>query len=121
MLPPIFATLKASVAVKDIVGTNPPRIYRHGAAPQQVTKPYVTWSAIGADPQNHLSGTPPTDRVSVQIDCWHDTDAGVELLATAVRDAMEPVAHMTGIVVNSRDAETKLYRIGMQFDYWLDR
>lgn len=121
MLPPVFTTLKASNDVKNIVGTNPPRIYRHGQAPQDVTKPYITWHLVSDIPENHLSGTPPTDRATVQVDCWHTTDAGVESLAIAARDAVEPYAHMTGIVVNERETETKLFRLSMQFDWYVDR
>lgn len=121
MLPPVFQLLKASSAVKAIVGTNPPRIYRHGEAPQDTTKPYITWQLIGDFPENNLSDTPPTDRATPQVDCWHQTDAGVELLAIAARDALEVGGHMTGIVVNLREPETKLYRIGMQFDFWVSR
>lgn len=121
MFPPIFATLKASQEVKNIVGTNPPRIYRHGSAPQEMTRPYVTWSVISGVPENNLSDLPPIDRVSVEIDCWHQTDAGIETLALAVRDAIEPVAHMTATVIDLRETETKLYRVAMQFDWWLNR
>jgi hypothetical protein len=121
MLPPVFQTLKASTGVKNIVGTNPPRIYRHGSAPQDREKPYITWFLVSGVPENTLSETPSTDRMSVQIDCWHQTDQGVETLAQAVRDAIEPYAHMTGIVLNEREAETKLYRIALGFDWWPPR
>lgn len=121
MLPPIFATLKASQEVKNIVGTNPPRIYRHDSAPQDASRPYVTWFLVSGVPENNLSELPPVDRIAVEIDCWHQTDAGIDLLASAVRDAIEPYAHMTAVVVNLREPETKLFRIGMQFDWWLDR
>lgn len=121
MLPPVFQTLKLSTDVKNIVGTNPPRIYRHGVAPQDVTRPYVTWLLVSGVPENQLSGLPGTDRMSVQIDCWHQTDAGVESLATAVRDACEPYAHMTAIVANEREQETRLYRLGLQFDWFVAR
>jgi hypothetical protein len=115
MLPPIFTWLKASNAVKALIG-NTPRAYRHGDAPQDTTKPYVTWQLVAGTPDNVLSSTPPSDRYTVQIDCWHQTDAGVESLATAVRDAVEIHAHMTGIPLNLRETETKLYRISLQFD-----
>jgi hypothetical protein len=121
MLPPVFQTLKTSTAVKNIVGQNPPRIYRHGSAPQDTTRPYLTWYVVSGIPENHLSGTPPVDRVTVQVDCWHQTDSGIEALAIAVRDVIEPVAHMTNLTVNERETETKLYRLGLQFDWWLGR
>jgi hypothetical protein len=126
MLPPIFTTLKASTDVKNIVGQNPPRIYRHGSAPERpdnlpLSDPYITWFVVIDTPENNLSSLPPVDRVSIQVDCWHQTDAGIELLAKAVRDALEPHAHMTGVPVDGKETETKLYRKALTFDYWLDR
>lgn len=121
MLPPVFVTLKASPAVRNIVGTSPARIYRHGSAPQQTDKPYITWSLVAGTPENQLSGTPTVDRMTVQLDCWHQTDKGVEDMATAVRDAIEPFAHMTAMLVNLREPETKLYRMSLEFDWFNDR
>jgi len=121
MFPPVFQTLKASADVKNIVGSNPPRIYRHGSAPQDTSRPYITWSVISDVPENQLSDLPTADRSTVQVDCWHQTDAGIELLAEAVRDAVEPYAHMTGIPIDLRETETKLFRIGLQFDFWVGR
>lgn len=121
MLPAVFQTLKASAAVKAIVGSTNPRIYRFGSAPQDIPAPYVTWFLVVGVPENNLSDPPPLDVMSVQIDCWHQSDVGCDALADAVRDAMELVCHMTAIVVNLRETETKLYRIGMQFDVFTGR
>lgn len=115
MLPPIYTWLKASNAVKAIIG-NTPRVYRHGEAPQDIAQPYVTWALVAGVPDNELSAVPKSDRYTVQVDCWHQTDAGIESLATAIRNAIEPYAYMTAIPINNRDAETKLYRIALQFD-----
>lgn len=120
MLPPIFTTLKAAGAVTALIG-NPPRAYRHGSAPQDVIKPYVTWFIVGGVPENNLSDLPQIDRLPVQVDCWHTTDAGVESLAVAVRNALEPVCHMTNILIDEQEQDTKLYRIVLQFDYFLNR
>lgn len=120
MLPPVFATLRASSAVLALLGT-PPRVYRHGDAPQDVPRPYVTWSLISGLPENNLSDPPPVDHLVIQVDCWSQTDEQVEQLAIAVRDAIEPYAHMTGFPVNERERDTKLYRISLQFDWWLSR
>jgi hypothetical protein len=126
MLPPVFQTLKASAAVKAIVGTNPPRIYRHGSAPQRpdglpLEQPYITWFLVVGVPENTLSELPATDRATVQVDCWHQTDAGIEALALAARDAIEPYAVMTGIPVDGREPETRLYRMSLQFDWFVNR
>lgn len=121
MLPNIYQILRESNAVKAIVGTSPSRIYRHDSAPQDSSKPYITWFILTGTPANTLSEKPEIDAISVQVDCWHQSDAGVENLAIAVRNAMEDVSHMTAIVINEREQQTKLYRVGLQFDVWLDR
>ena len=114
MLPPIYSTLRNSATIISLVNT---RIFRHGYAPQESTVPYITWSLIYSPPYNTLSEIPQADLNGVQIDCWSDTDAGVEALAVAVRDAMEPHSHMTNVYADGREPDTKLYRIGMQFDF----
>lgn len=125
MFPPVFQTLKASTEVKNIVGTNPPRVYEFGRAPQRpdnlpLTDPYITWIAFGS-PENQLSGTPTTDKMTVQVDCWHQTESGCKALATAARDACESVAHMTQVQVFEPETGSKLRRVMLQFDWFVDR
>jgi hypothetical protein len=120
LLPNIFGLLKAAPAVTAILGA-PPKVYRHGIAPQGTVAPYVVWLVVAGEPENNLSGAPSTDRLVLQVDSYHISDGGVEQLAQAVRDALEPSMHMTGIVVDEREPDTALYRIGLQFDSWLSR
>lgn len=112
MLPPIYSTLANDGAVAALVAT---RIYRHGRAPQNVVAPYITWSVFGS-PENAFDG-PDNDRIRVQVDCWSDDDAQVEALATAVRDAIEPHAHMTLFENEAGDR----FRMLMQFDWIASR
>lgn len=119
MLPQIFPVLNVS-AVTAFVGTSPARIYRHGAAPQNVTAPYITWFVGGGAPENTFGGA-EADQFRVQVDCWSDSDAQIEQLAEAVRTAMEPHAHLVAYVANERDFQTQRYRIGMAFDWWSGR
>jgi hypothetical protein len=121
MLPPIFQWLKASSDVTNIIGNAPTKAYRHGEAPQNTVAPYLTWQVISGTPHNELSAVPDGDRYSIQVDCMHSTDLGIEQLAKAVRDAIEPHAHMVAMPINNRDAETKLYRISLQFDVLQNR
>lgn len=118
MLPPVAQTLSDSSALVALVGN---RIYRHDRAPQKPDRPYVTWYLLSGEPTNTLSEVPGIDRLTIHIDCWHTEDRGIVALATAVRDAIEPYAHCTVIPINEREAETKLYRISLQFDWWLNR
>lgn len=118
MIPPVFATLSAATPVTNIVGD---RIYRHGDGVQDVPRPYVTFYVLIA-PENTLSELPAIDKVSVTVDCWSPSDAEVEALATAVRDAIEPLAHMVNTLIDNRDRQnTKLYRMTLQFDWWNPR
>lgn len=124
MLPPVFQALKASSAVRDIIGGSKPRVYRHGLAPDGVEAPYVTWQVIVAPPENQLSGTPTADRMTIQVNCWYpesNGDKGVVTLMEAVRDAIEPLAHMTGIVIDQQEPETRNYWMAGQFDWFVDR
>lgn len=121
MYPDVFRALKASTGVKAFVGTNPPRVYRQGRAPAQVDRPYITWLPASVAPENNLSDLPPSDRVRIQLDCWHQTDGGVDLMATAVRDAMEPHGHMLTATPHPREPVTELYRVSMDFDWFVDR
>lgn len=118
MLPPVYSTLRASSAVVDIVGD---RIGQHGEIEQDAARPYITWQLIGGVPENQLSDVPDTDLIQVQLNCWHATSAGVEALAEAARDAVEPYAHITGYPVDQREAETRLHWIAIQVDWWLNR
>lgn len=119
MIPPIFTTLQASAAVRALLGARP-RVYRHGEAPQGVTVPYAVWVVTGT-PENTLSESPSIDRNSVQIDVYAGTDAQCIEVAEAIRDQMETVTHMTAFRNPPRDPETRLYRMSMDFDFWLPR
>jgi hypothetical protein len=114
MLPPVASILRASAPVLAIVSD---RIFRHGDAPQNVTKPYITWSVSSDSPYNQLSDVASMDMVSIDVSCWHPTDSGAEDLAVLVSDAIERHAYMGSITVDEREPETKLYNITMQFDW----
>ena len=118
MFPPVFETLYANNAVRTIVGD---RIGAHGEIEQTAGRPYITWQVIVGSPENTLGDLPPIDLVQIQINCLHSTDAGIRALAAAVRDAIEPHAHVTGIPVDQRDPETRLYWVAIQADWWLPR
>lgn len=122
-LPPIFETLRASPALVALLGDTIFRVFQHGSAPQDsaAIRPYVTWQLVSGVPENTLSELPSIDRQSVQIDCWADNGAGVNQLAQLVRDTIEPNAHMTGVIADYRETDTKLYRISLQFDWWQSR
>jgi hypothetical protein len=121
MLPPVYNTLRASSPVLALVGD---RIYRHGSAPQGVKHPYLTWYMINGSPENTLSELPGIDRQSIQVDVWCGGATGdrqCEAVAEAVRDALEPHAHMTSTPIDQREQATGLWRIALEFDWFVSR
>lgn len=118
MLPPVFETLKANSSLTALVSG---RIYRHGNAPQNVVKPYITWYVVTGMPELQISGTPCSDMDTVQIDCWSDTDTQIESVALEVRNALDNAGHANRVIQNNREDETRLFRIGIEADFITSR
>jgi hypothetical protein len=122
LLPAVYPILRDDAGVAALISG---RVYRHGSAPQNVVAPYVTWSLVTGTPENTLGDLPRVDRHEIQVDCWSENTGsgsrGIETLAQAVRDALEPVAHCTAINLDERDVDTQRYRISLQFTFWTDR
>ena len=117
MFPPVFKTL-STTAVTAIVGT---RIGRHGEVAQDEVRPYIVWQIVTGQPYDNLSAAPCGDFTVVQIDCYHQTDAGVVQLANAVRAALDGALIVNRVRLNVRDPETRLYRVGLDADFITDR
>ncbi|SDW95010.1 tail completion protein gp17 [Lysobacter enzymogenes] len=117
MFPPVFQVLQTG-AVIAIVGE---RIARHGDIAQDERRPYITWSIVIGNPHDNLSDAPPSDFTTVDINCWHTTDAGVEALALAVRDALDARLICNRVRVNQREPDTRLYRVGIEADFITQR
>lgn len=117
MLPSLYALLRADSAVTAILGSAPMRVYRHGAAPQGVTDPYVTQLVITAIPTLQLDDTPPADVCRIQVSCWSKNDGsgptGINTLASAVRNAIEARWHITDIRDMGQDPDTMRHRVDL--------
>lgn len=118
MLPKVYDAIRDWPAALALVGD---RIYRHGSAPQGVTGDRVTWSVPAGDAELVLDTIPDADQFRVQVDCWSQTDAGVEVLASAVRDALAQVAVLVAYVADERDTQTQTFRMSFQYDWILSR
>ena len=118
MFPKVYQTLQANPAVVAIVGD---RIGRHGEVAQTEVRPYIVWQIVIGDPYENLSGTPCGDFTTVQLDCYHQTDAGVEQLAKAVRAALDAELIVNRVRIDIRDPDTRLYRVGLDADFITDR
>jgi hypothetical protein len=125
VLPSLASLIAGSAAVKSIIGTSPVRFYPLGAAPENVTAPYVTQRAIDVTPENTLSETPYVDATRVQLSCWGDnTGTGqttVQNLAETLRDLIEPVYHVLDIRDMGRDFDTQRWRIDLDVAVWNHR
>ncbi len=118
MFPPVYKTLRSNATVVSLVGD---RIGRHGEVAQTEVRPYIVWHIVIGQPYDNLSSAPCSDFTTVQIDCYHQTDAGVVQLANAVRAALDADLIVNRVRLNVRDPETRLYRVGLDADFITDR
>lgn len=126
MFPPIYTTLQASPEVRALLGARP-RFWQFGEAPaidpqsRATQTPYATWLLVAGAPFNTLSEAPDRDRQTVQIDVWGNTEAEVRDAARAVRAQLETVTHCLGFRTLPRDADTRLFRVSLDFDWLFGR
>jgi hypothetical protein len=121
MIPPIFSICAADSGVTVLLGSSPCRFYPFGDAPQNTTKPYAVWQQVGGGPLNCISDVPDTDEYSVQIDVYATQASAARAIAKAIRDAIEPHCHIVGWRGQSRDPDTKNYRISFDADWITNR
>lgn len=122
MTPPIFAAVNVP-AVQALLktGSGPLRFYAFGMADQNTPKPYAVWQQAFGSPENYVSHTPDMDSIGVQVDVYAATATSARAVATALRDAIEPKAHITAWRGESRDEETKNYRFSFDCQWWTPR
>ena len=126
MYPPVYDTLKGNTAVVALLGGNPFRVFVPGEAPQGTTPQqpqpsYLVWQVIGGLPDNYLGDVPDYDTFTIQMDVYADALSKARAVAKAVRDAIEPVAYITGWLGESRELDTRLYRVSFQVDWITNR
>lgn len=121
MNPPVFEICKGDSNVTALLGTDPLRVYPFAQAPENKTYPYATYGIVAGVPDNTMDSVPLSDVVATQVDVWAKTAAECEEIATAIRDACEPEAHMTAFGSGDRDAETKSYHLRLEFDFFINR
>ena len=117
----IFPTCAADPAVTALLGTSPVRLFPFGMAPAGVAKPYAVWQQVGGSPENYLMGVPDIDSVTLQVDVYATTTSSAKAVAAALRDAIEPVAHVVAWRGESRDTETGNYRVSFDVDWFVPR
>lgn len=125
MFAPIFEAIDVPV-VRALLkaGTGPVRFYLFGMAPQNVIKPYAVWRMSSGSPENYLGDRPDIDSFTLQVDVFASPTQGAKVcreVAAALRDAIEPHAHITSWLGESIDPETQNYRLTFLVDWWTNR
>lgn len=118
MYPPVFRTLSSNSGVTDIIGT---RVFPAGSAPQNVVAPYAVHQLITGSPENYLGDLPDIDSYTVQLDVYAQAVSSAEAAAKALRDAIEPVAHVVRWGGETKDAESGLYRYSFDVTWHVKR
>mgnify|MGYP003393032592 CR=1 FL=1 len=123
MYPAIFPAVRDNAACVALLksGTGPIRFYQFGHADQNTPRPYAVWQRVGGFPENYLGETPDIDVYSLQVDVYAGSADSARTVASALRDAIEPVAHITAWLGESLDTATKSWRFSFQCDFWTPR
>lgn len=123
MFPPIYPLVAASPAAVALLktGQGPVRFYQFGLAPQGVAKPYAVWQRVFGSPENYLGSLPDQDLFTVQVDVYATTADAARTVALALRDAIEPAAHITQWLGETVDQDTGSNRFSFQCDFFVPR
>lgn len=119
MLPNVFPVLNTP-EIRSYVGS-PARIYDFGSAPHDVAKPYITFWNVSGNPYDQISGAPCSDFDTVQIDIYAGPQEGgraqVRELARLVQSALDNAGIANRLIIQSRDNETRLFRVSLEADF----
>jgi len=121
MYPPLFAIIAGDATVKTVFGTSPIRVFPFGSAPEGVTLPYAVWQIIGGTPENYIGNSPDIDNFLVQMDIYASSAESARSGAEALRDALEPYAHITAWRGEQIDNSTGHYRYSFDINFFTAR
>jgi len=121
MFAPIFPVVAGSAAVTAVLGSAPVRFWPFGEAPENSVLPYSVWQQVSGSPENYLGDLPDLDSYTLQIDVYASTGSSARAAAKAIRDAIEPHAHIVAWRGESRETETKLYRYSFDVEWMTPR
>jgi hypothetical protein len=127
----VYTILSSAAGVTAITST---RIYPI-QAPQNVTKPYITYQRISTERDYTLGGPDGLVNAILQVDCWAATNDAARSLADAVRLAFDDYRGTSSSVViqgtflhNDFDnweqelagGEPLLHRVTLEFSAWYE-
>lgn len=120
MLPLLFPLLNVP-ALHPYVGVKPARIYDFGEAPQGTDAAYITFFQVTDQPHEQISGAPCSDNVTMQVDCYSKDRAECRAMAVSVRRIFDGLGHSNRMIIQAREADTKLYRISFEVEIFENR
>ncbi len=97
------------------------RLYPFGEAPEGDPRPYAVWQTVTGIPENYLGRVPDIDSWGIQIDVYANSVSAARSVAEALRDAIEPHAHIVTWGGDDRDPDTNLFRVIFSVDWWVNR
>lgn len=115
MLPAVFPLLNTP-EVQAFVGSDPVRIFDFGKAPQDVIAPYIVFNQVADSPYEQISGSPCSDFMTVQVDCYSKDKGEIRGLAKAVRIALDVSGYSNRLIIQTQEDGTLLYRISFEVD-----
>ena len=120
MYPQLFETVVADASVQVIFGTTPTRVYPV-EAPPGAEYPYAVFKTIFGTPENSLNDIPDIDQWVVQVEVFSDSIGDLRSAAKKLRDALEPVSHITSWSGEERDFKTKAFVYSFTVEFWTNR
>ena len=122
MYPPIFEVCAQSPGAAALLGQNPMRFWPFGDAPQEnLAYPYAVWQLVTGSPENYITGLPDIDQYTVQVDVYALSANVARTVAQALRDAIEPHAHIVAWRGEAVERETRNYRLSFDSEWFNPR
>jgi hypothetical protein len=116
MFSPAYEFASASAAVRASLG-DPVRLHDFGDAKQDGSKPYAVQQVITGTPENYLGETPDLDSLVVQFDVYGLEMSAVKAAASALRDALQNHGYVTSFNGQSREVDTRLWRVSFTVEF----
>jgi hypothetical protein len=121
MYPPLFSIVAADGTVQSVFGSNPVRVLPFGSADEKTPLPYAVWQTVGGSPENYLGDIPDIDSFLVQVDVYSKSISASRSGAEALRDALEPHAHVVSGSRESKDQITGNFRYSFDINFITSR
>lgn len=114
-------TIESSIfdALKGLVSN---RVYPD-VAPEQATRPYITYQQVGGGAVNFVDPTIPSQKnARIQVNVWGDTRLQVAAIAASIENTLRAVTSLKtsvlGAPVAIYEPETKLRGTRQDFSVW---